>query len=53
MTACWRGVTEIASSRYGFTICAVRADGTLWCWGDPNDLGEIGDGTLRPGGSRP
>jgi toxin HigB-1 len=31
MTACWRGVTEIASSRYGITICAVRADGTLWC----------------------
>jgi hypothetical protein len=24
--------------------CAVRDDGTLWCWGG-NDFGEVGDGT--------
>ncbi|MCR9160841.1 MAG: hypothetical protein ACE37F_03595 [Nannocystaceae bacterium] len=25
--------------------CAVRADGTLWCWGS-NEFGQIGDGAL-------
>jgi hypothetical protein len=24
--------------------CAVRDDGTVWCWG-PNDFGQVGDGT--------
>lgn len=28
-----------------YHTCAVRTDGTLWCWG-PNTLGEVGDGTI-------
>lgn len=27
------------------TACAVREDHTLWCWGDRNDDGALGDGT--------
>src|SRR5215475_9482388 len=27
--------------------CAVRDDGTLWCWGENTD-GEVGDGTQVP-----
>jgi hypothetical protein len=27
------------------TACAVRDDRTLWCWGDRNDGGTLGDGT--------
>jgi alpha-tubulin suppressor-like RCC1 family protein len=27
-----------------FHTCALRTDGSLWCWGQ-NDFGEVGDGT--------
>lgn len=28
-------------------FCAVRRDGTLWCWGGNNFNGQLGDGTRR------
>lgn len=29
--------------------CALRADGTVWCWGD-NRFGQLGRGDVRPAG---
>jgi alpha-tubulin suppressor-like RCC1 family protein len=34
------------SSGYMNTVCAIRADQTLWCW-DENSRGKVGDGTVE------
>ena len=38
-------VVQVAPGR---TTCAVRTDGTVWCWGPSNSHGELGDGTRLP-----
>ncbi len=37
------GVAEVAAG--GAHTCAVKTDGTLWCWGFSN-YGQVGDGTM-------
>lgn len=39
-------VVDLASS-HPDRLCAVRDDGTVWCWGGDNAFGEVGDGTRR------
>ncbi|MFO0648216.1 MAG: hypothetical protein U0326_18400 [Polyangiales bacterium] len=34
------------SSSQNESSCAVRCDGTVWCWGN-NEWGQLGDGTLE------
>jgi alpha-tubulin suppressor-like RCC1 family protein len=43
VTALGAGVASISAG--GNHTCAVKTDGTLWCWGD-NGYGQVGDGTL-------
>ncbi|MBO1756768.1 putative Ig domain-containing protein [Allobranchiibius sp. CTAmp26] len=44
------GVTELANTADG--SCAVRTDGTVWCWGN-NWLGQLGDGGSERESNRP
>ncbi len=37
----WRGV-----GAGGSHTCAIKTDGTLWCWGT-NHYGQLGDGTIK------
>ncbi len=38
--------------RPGDSVCAVKLDGTAWCWG-LNDQGQLGNGTISGGQSVP
>jgi alpha-tubulin suppressor-like RCC1 family protein len=45
MTSSSAFLTSVAEIRVGFdNACAVKTDGTLWCWGEGN-YGKIGNGT--------
>jgi alpha-tubulin suppressor-like RCC1 family protein len=35
------GVIDISASAYGYHTCAVKTDGTVWCWGQ-NTRGALG-----------
>jgi hypothetical protein len=38
------GVTAVTTSESGQFACALKNDGSVWCWGT-NDLGQLGSGT--------
>jgi hypothetical protein len=38
------GIAGAKVSAGGYHTCAVKTDGSLWCWGR-NDYGQLGDGT--------
>ncbi|MBI4699921.1 MAG: hypothetical protein HY744_01940, partial [Deltaproteobacteria bacterium] len=40
------GTSALAVAGGVYHTCAVKADGTLWCWGD-NGYGQLGDGTTQ------
>jgi alpha-tubulin suppressor-like RCC1 family protein len=44
VTALGNEVAQVSAG--SSTTCAVKTDGTLWCWGE-NDHGEVGDGTAE------
>jgi len=44
------GVSSVSAG--GHHTCAVKTDGSLWCWGD-NSYGQIGNGTLGGSVSEP
>lgn len=49
-SACGTPPCVLQVSAGGYHTCAVKQDGTLWCWGR-NDYGQTGDGTMTA--SRP
>jgi len=42
------GLTDVIALTAGFSFtCALRANGTVLCWG-LNNTGQLGDGTTSP-----
>lgn len=41
----WKSLSVAGIQFYGFT-CAIKSDDTLWCWGDNDIMGQLGDGTF-------
>ncbi len=49
-------ITVSAGYSAALYTCALKNDGTVWCWGNVGDsyvnqLGELGDGTTKPSGT--
>lgn len=48
MSACTGEPPRVTSISTGSLTCGVKDDGTIWCWGNSDEGGQLGDGTTRP-----
>jgi len=43
------GISDaVAVSPGSLFTCILRRDGSAACWGDKNDMGQLGNGTMAP-----